>query len=105
MFWEPKQARASVANHLGFIPMFVSEDDPRHAREQFDAGYAHGGGWNPFGQGKWKMLASGNLLYPEDPPTELLFEAKLRDETIRVYDYGFVAIVQPDGSFEVSRMD
>jgi hypothetical protein len=29
----------------------------------------------------------------------------LRDEVLIVFPYGFVAIVQSDGSFEMSRMD
>jgi hypothetical protein len=29
----------------------------------------------------------------------------LRDEEIRFYDYSWLAIVQPDGSFEVARVD
>lgn len=32
---------------LGLIPSFLSESDPRPAREQFDENYQHGGGWRP----------------------------------------------------------
>jgi hypothetical protein len=51
------------------------------------------------------MLKNGNIKYPGDPQNKLLFEAKLRDETIRVYEHAWVAIAQPDGSFEIARMD
>jgi len=88
---------------LGFIPSFLNSADPRSAREQLDTAYVHGGGWSPFPG--FKMLPSGNIQFPGDPETQLLFEAKLHDELIRVYTSAWVAIVQPDGSFEISRMD
>jgi hypothetical protein len=31
--------------------------------------------------------------------------AQLRDEKVSLYPHAWVAIVQPDGSFEVSRLD
>lgn len=51
-------------------------------------------------------LGAGNALrYPGDPPMKPIAETKLRDETICVYPYAFVAVIQPGRSFEVSRMD
>ena len=88
---------------LGFLPDMLSEADPRPAREQFHENYRHGGGWKPF-KGH-TMLPNGDLAYPGDPDTKLLYETKLRDETIRFYAYSWVAIIQPDGSHEISRMD
>ena len=108
MLWTQKHPRAST-EHLGFIPSFIKETDPRPAAEQFADHYAFGGGWMPF-KG-FTMLPNGNMQYGDpseedaDPPTLLLWESFLRDETIRVYDSAWVAIVQPDGSFSVSRMD
>lgn len=94
---------------LGYIPDMLWPSDPRPASEQINERYSYGGGWMPM-KG-WKMLPDGNLQYGDpskedaDPPTILLAEGKLRDETIRFYTSAWVAIVQPDGSFEVSRMD
>ena len=88
---------------LGFIPEFLSLNDPRPAREQLDTAYAHGGGWRPM-EG-WELKANDNLKYPGDPQTRVIAETKLRDETIYVYEHAWVAIVQPDGQFEVARMD
>ncbi len=88
---------------LGLIPAFLDEADPRPAREQIDENYRHGGGWSP--QPKFKMLPDGNLSYPGDPPLLLLAETRLRDELIRFYDLSYLAIVQPDGSFEAARLD
>jgi hypothetical protein len=89
--------------HLGLIPMMLSEHNPKPAREQIDTMYQHGGGWDPL-RG-WKMLADGSIQYPGDEPLKPLAEAKLREEIIRYYDHSWVCITQPDGTFEVSRMD
>ena len=103
LHFKSKHPRASYEDHLGFIPQMLSESNPAPAAEQFNNMYQHGGGWQPF-RG-FTMMPNGNLQYPEDPATQLLFEGKMRDEIIRVYEHACVAIVQPDGSFEVSRMD
>jgi hypothetical protein len=102
LIWVAKHPAANEG-HLGLIPTFVSDEDPRPAREQFDQNYGFAGGWQPFAG--FKMLGNGNMKYPDDPPTRLLFEAKLREETIRVYESAWVAIIQPNGEFEVCRMD
>ena len=89
---------------LGYIPNFLSVADPRPAKEQFNERYVFGG-WKPFGTGKWKMNDKFELLYPGDPPTVPVAWTMLRDERIVVYVHEWVAIIQPDGSFEVCRMD
>jgi hypothetical protein len=83
---------------LGYLPGFLSVNDPRPAREQLAAAY----GWSPFAG--FTMTERG-LEYPGDPTMPLLAEAKLRDEVVRLYDCSWVAIVQPDGSYEIARMD
>jgi hypothetical protein len=88
---------------LGFIPTWLDPHNPRKAAQQLHSHYRHGGGWRPF-EG-FEMLANGNMQYPGDPPTLLLAEGKLREETIRIYEHGWVAVVQPDGAFEACRMD
>ena len=90
---------------LGFIPHFLDGYDDRPAREQLDENYNRlaGCSWNPIDS--FTMSPTGELLHPDDPPLPPLASAKLRDETIRVYDYGFVSITQPDGTFEAARMD
>ncbi len=102
MIWYMKHPQATP-EMLGFIPEFLNEDDPRPAKEQIDSNYGHGGGWHPLPG--WTMLPDGNISYPGDPPCLLLAETKLRDETIRVYQYAWMAIIQPDGSFEIARLD
>lgn len=89
---------------LGYIPDFLLDQDERPAREQINERYAHGGGWQPLLAG-WKMSADGRLSYPGDPTMPPVARTKLREEEIFVYPYAWVAIRQPDGSFEVARLD
>lgn len=105
-------------DHLGLIPAFFMDSDPRPAVEQINDRYAHGGGWFDLkvGERGFKAADDGKkLLYPGDPPLHALAEAYLhRDhvpgnnpprERIVIYQHGFVAIYQPDGSFRVARLD
>lgn len=95
---------AATGEMLGYVPLFFSEADPRSAKEQIDANYAHGGGWSPF-KG-FTMRPDGSCLdYPGDPPQRLIAEAKLHKETLRLYDCAWLAIVQEDGSYEIARID
>lgn len=93
-------------NLIGFIPDFLSEDDPRPAKDQFNENYAHGGGWQPFGADKWQVdLEAGTITYPEDPPYHAVAEITFRDERIFIFPHAWVMIVQPDNSWEIARMD
>jgi hypothetical protein len=86
---------------LGFIPDFLSETDPRPAKEQFDSNYI--GGWR---NAKGFQLDDDNALTAaDDPPLEPLAKCYFRDEMILFYRHSWVAIVQRDRTFEVSRMD
>ena len=102
MIWHLKHPQATM-EHLGYLPGFLSENDARPAREQIDQNYRHGGGWEPFHG--FTMLPNGDLAYPGDPPCELLAETRLRDEVIRFYHHSWLAVIQPDGSYEISRVD
>lgn len=101
MQWTIKPGHSS--DELGFIPDFIKETDPRPVSQQINERYDHGGGWCPLGG--FKMLPDGRLKYPGDPMLNIIAETKLRDEVIRFYEASFVAIIQPDGSFEASRLD
>lgn len=90
-------------DHVGFIPTFLDENDPRPAREQFAERYVYGGWRNQEGFEKGNVRYS--LKYPGDPTLRPIATMKLRDETIMIYDHAYVAIWQPDGSFEACRMD
>lgn len=91
-------------DHVGLIPTFLSETDERSAKEQFDANYSHGGGWNKMDKFVFEP-EEGTLTYPGDPAYVPRAAMQLRDETILIYDSGWVCVVQPDGSYEVARLD
>lgn len=91
-----------IFNAVGFIPSFLDNDDPRPAREQFHEGYAHGGGWRSM---KGFTRDGMTLTYPGDPPFMPIAAIPFRNETVLIYRHGIVAIIQQDGSFEVSRLD
>lgn len=88
---------------LGFLPYFADEADPRRVRDQFHDNYAHGGGWSSMAG--WKLGPVGEIMYPGEPPLNPIAVGVIHDEVIRVYPYAWVSIAQPDGSFEVARMD
>lgn len=88
--------------HLGYIPYWLDEANPKSAREQLNDGY-HFGGWRPFPG--FKLMDDNSLTYPGDPPMRPLARAKLRDELVVFYPHSWVGVIQPDRSFEVCRMD
>lgn len=89
--------------HLGLLPYIFRSSDPRPAREQANDRYSHGGGWSPLSG--WTIDEAFRITYPGDSPLLPLARAQLRDETIILYRHSWVAIIQANGSFEVSRMD
>lgn len=94
---------------VGLLPLIFSEDDPRPAREQVNERYAHGGGWHRFEgftlHGIEHEPKEMWLDYPGDPPMKSLAWAKLRNELIVLFQFSWVAIIQDDGEYEISRMD
>lgn len=89
-------------DHLGYLPGFLSVEDPRKAREQLDSAYISG--WNPFDGFTFEPKAR-TLKYPGDPIMRPLAETSLREEVILFYPSAWVLILQPNGSFEVARLD
>lgn len=94
---------SGFVEYLGLLPGFLNADDPDSATQQFNKNYEHGGGWRPIDG--YTLEENGVLTYPGDPPMQPLAIASMRNETIIVYRYGIVAVIQPDGSFEACRMD
>jgi hypothetical protein len=88
---------------LGFLPEFLSDDDPRSAREQYDENYVSG--WHPMSG--WTLdVATMTLSYPGDPPLKPFCMTALHDrELIYFYPHAQVLVLQQDGSFEVARLD
>jgi hypothetical protein len=92
-------------DHLGYLPEFLSEDDPDSAREQLDKNYRHGGGYHPMSG--WEILDMEDMTvcYPGDPPLRPIAFTILRDEQIFFYPHAFVLILAKDGTFSIARMD
>jgi len=100
-FLHPK----ATPDHVGLIPLWLSEQDPRPAKEQIHGNYGHGGGWRNMTGFRMASDEECVLRYPGDPPLKPIAVMRLRQERIFVYDAGIVAIVQPNGSFEAARID
>lgn len=102
--WEPMDFEV-----IGYLGLMLDDADEDSAAKQFDKHYQHGGGWRPF-EG-FKMAEDGSIQYGDpskpdaDPPYVPIARAQLRDEKIIMYHHGWVAIVQPDGTYEIARMD
>jgi len=94
----------ATPEHLGFIPSFLNEDDPDPAAMQIDKNYQQGGGWQPLA-GFTFNRKTHELSYPNDPPLHPLALALLRDEAIVLYEREWLLVLQPDGSYEVARVD
>jgi hypothetical protein len=90
--------------HLGFVPYFFSQHDGRPAKEQINEEYAHGGGWRPL-EGWVFNEKDASIKYPGDPKLKPIAWTTLRDERLFFYDMAWLAVVQPDGSYEVGRLD
>lgn len=100
--WSPMPPHNSIAS-LGNLINFLSEDDPRPAKEQIDDRYKAGGGWKSI-EG-FTIDKSGALHYPGDPVMYPICCATLRFEVILTYEADVVAIFRPDGSLDVARID
>jgi hypothetical protein len=88
---------------LGALPDFLVFTDQRKASEQFAERYAFGG-WRPFKGFKFDPQTKA-IKYPGDPALKPIASVELRDELVLIYPYSWVGILQPDGSFEIARLD
>lgn len=91
--------------NAGFLPTFFDESDPRSAVEQLNEAYQHGGGvsplqnttvFNPEKKGASRLV----FTFPGDDDDEVesyeeISRGTMRDQTIILYDYDFVAIIGP----------
>lgn len=97
------------AGASGIISLFISEGDPRPAAEQIHENYSHGGGWNPFEGFVFDygdiLIEKSTITYPEDPPLKAVAYARLREEVLILFEHSWLVIVQPDGTWQVSRLD
>lgn len=110
-------------DHLGLIPQFLWDSDPRPAIEQIDERYAHGGGWRPMdkflplGVYNFAEGVAPKLRYPGDPPFQpyamaVLHGAENRvypdgveQEVFVIYEYAICAIFRAGELHSVARLD
>ena len=89
---------------LGMIPNMFDVNDPRDVQDQIRDNYI--GGWNPmFGitiEPSDKMFA---LKYPDDPDLYPIGFTVVRNQTVLVYPFAWVAIVTEGKDTEVARLD
>jgi hypothetical protein len=94
--------------HTGILSQIIGDFDPRPVKEQIASNYAHGGGWDPF-EGftlnDHEKAGEAFLQYPNDPPMREVARTMIRDELVILFDYSWVAVVQLDGDWAVTRMD
>ena len=90
----------------GGLPAFFDENDPRSARDQLHENYAYGGGVRPFkGFTLHGAPLYAHLSYPGDPSMMEVARAKIRDELLILFQGSWLAIIQPDGSHIITRVD
>lgn len=87
----------------GFIPFWLHNGIGMGAVEQISSNYGHGGGWRD--SDGFTMDDESSLLYPGDPPMKVRAVGHVDQERVLIYDYGYVAVVQPDGTFQAARID
>jgi hypothetical protein len=97
-------ARADM-EFLGYLPSFLSENDPDDARTQLNKNYQHGGGYRPLDGWKILDMVTMTIQYPGDPPLHPVAMTTLRQEVIYFFPHAQVLILQPNGEFVVARMD
>lgn len=100
--WKMLHPKMSI-DHLGFIPCWFIEGDLRRAEQVIDDCYRHGGGFRQF-KG-FALRADNSIKYPGDPILKPLASAQYGDELLVFYDSAFLAIIQPDRSFQITRVD
>ena len=97
----------------GRLPLIFYDADPKRAKEQIISRYAHGGGWHPF-EGftlhSEKCLGGALLTYPDDPDTReisrtTLHEGKKNEELLILFEHSWIAVVQSNGEYKITRMD
>lgn len=99
--WEAVHPLFTI-DHLGYIPQFLNEDDPRSAIEQIHQNYISG--WNEF-KGFEVNPETGRMKYPGDPAYTPIAKAKFHDETLYFYQHAWFTVIKADGSIHTARLD
>lgn len=101
--WEMLHPRVTL-DHLGLVPAWLDDRNPKGLCDQMDDGYRFGG-FKQYPMDGFKVEREFCLKYPGDPLMRPLAKASLRDEVICFYDAAIFAVFQKDGTFKVARFD
>jgi hypothetical protein len=86
------------------LPDILLASDKRPVKEQLEDRYAHGGGWRPIPG--MRMTRDYVLHFPGDPPFKPAAYSAFGDEIVIFYPQcSLLAVVHPDASYEVCRVD
>lgn len=91
---------------VGYIPSFIDNSSDVPLIEQINAEYISG--WHKSDQ-PWKRDLKSNTMWAcdEDQPFRMIarYHHKPTGEYLEFYESSFTAVVKPDGTFEVARLD
>ncbi len=92
---------------LGLLPDILIDLDTRPVKEQLEDRYAHGGGFRPMRTSQWRFDPRTMILrFPGDPPFRPAAYTMINGEKCIFYPQAsLLCIVQPDGEWEVTRVD
>jgi len=91
---------------LGYIPNMLSAFDHRKMVDQLNDGYRHGGGWRDFDGFKVSCKEGVySIKYPGDPAHHERARIVMGDETLVMFPYSWVMVIEADGKKRIARMD
>lgn len=95
---------------LGLLPALISNEYFGNVAEQLERNYAHGGGYRDLTKlepDKWVFNKRKKTLRhrAERSTFKPIASTQIKDEQVYFYQYALLAIVKPDGSFAVTRVD
>ena len=102
--WVALDPNFDCARGLGFLPEILDAMDARPVKEQLEDRYRHGGGWRPIPG--LTMDRNKKLHFPEDPPYRPSAATMIGREMVIFYrQASLLAVIQPDKTYEVVRVD
>ena len=89
----------------GHVPEMLAMHDDRPLWEQIHDEYSHGGGWRT--QPGWDFTIDDGVWiakYPGDPDMTMIDKMMIGDETLVLFDYGYILWTDGD-NFKMARID
>ena len=101
-------AGSTPPNALGVIPHWFYEVG-KSCKDIVNENYGHGGGWRrtalSFVLRTDCPAEEWRLEYPPDPAMFLLAYCVIGLEIFCIFEHAWCAIIQPDGTYEICRID